>query len=110
MCASGGAGKNGSSIQSLIKGGKNKWSYTDSELRKLAKAHQNGDATLKKQIEDRLTDINFHTEANSFREGTYTLLSSIEPQISFGASASPLSNFYRGISRARTSSRGRTRG
>lgn len=75
--ASGGSGNSNrgttsSSIENLIKSGKDKYAYSDSELRKLAKAHQNGSPSLKKKIEDRLTDINFHTEASSFSSGDYT--------------------------------------
>lgn len=74
-CGSGKASRiSYSSIQSLLRGGRESYAYSDSELKKLAIAHQNGDAPLRRQIEERLTDINYHTEASSFNSGEYTTL------------------------------------
>jgi hypothetical protein len=47
------------------------WSYGYDSLMKLMREHQKADKRIKKLLEDRLVDANFHTEASLLAEGKY---------------------------------------
>lgn len=48
------------------------WGFTDEDLRELMRLHKAG--CCRKQIEDLLTDCNFHTESCAWHEGNYMIL------------------------------------